>query len=100
MAFDKARPRALPPTLSIPQLANLLDCAPSTLYAQLKAGTFAWPIVMVGTDRRVPRDYVLLKLSGIDPDAVERLREEVSGVRAEVAALAGMFRSVFAVAAD
>lgn len=89
----------LPALLSIPQLADLLDCAPSTLYGQLKVGTFDWPTERVGADIRVPRDAVLLRLSGVAGE-LGRIEAKVDALTTEVAALRRLLAGVFAAAAS
>jgi excisionase family DNA binding protein len=68
--------------LTIPQLAQRLGCAHSTLYAQLKQGTFPFPIVRVGSDVRVPLEAVVLAESGVSTE-LAALRAEMAVDRAE-----------------
>lgn len=71
--------------LTIPQLARRLGCAHSTLYAQIKAGTFPYHFIRVGADIRVPLEGVLLEESGFRSE-MSAWREEVAAYRAELAA--------------
>lgn len=88
--------------LTIPQLAQRLGCAHSTLYAQLKTGTFPYPVARVGADVRVPLEAVLLAESGVTTE-LAALREELAADRAEraahraaMAAIVGALAALFA----
>mgnify|MGYP000949307187 CR=1 FL=1 len=101
-------PAATPasPLLTIPQLAEMLGCAHSTLYAQVRAGTLPYPVVRLGAEVRVPRDAVLLANSGalaaLDRNnaATERLADAFAGLCARLDAVFGGFAAAFPVAAS
>lgn len=91
-----------PTYLTLPQLAKHLDVAPSTLYAQKKAGTFPYPLVRVGAFDRVPLEAVQRAERG-DESAAERVlaalerdHAERQALRCELRAVAESMQAIFA----
>lgn len=86
-----------PPTayLSIPQLARRIGCGHSTLYADIRAGRFPFPLVRIGADLRVPLAAVERFESGEATD-LAALRAEIAALAARVAAHEERERLAFA----